>query len=343
MWLLFATLVLPTTGQPPPRPAAAPLAAKAATWDHAPYGAGACSLCHARDDATDPGPVVTEATPELCFGCHETLQAAMAARTLLHAPAQSDCLACHNPHNATNNKLLHDSAPGLCFSCHTQMEESIAAATVKHDAVTEGRACLACHNPHASNVEHMLRALPFDLCVTCHNTDTLVDDQQRKLTNMAALLADSTSHHAPVASKDCSACHTVHGGDNFRLLVKAYPAEFYSSYKEENYALCFHCHNSQLLENARTTTLTMFRNGDTNLHYQHVRKRRQGRTCRACHEVHAANKSHQIRDSVPFGRRGWTLPVEYTESKTGGACDRTCHTRKEYANRPALSRADTTP
>ena len=45
------------------------------------------------------------------------------------------------------------------------------------------------------------------------------------------------------------------------------------------------------------------------LSFLHVNKASRGRTCRACHEVHAAEQAHIVRDGVPYGSKGWVLPI----------------------------------
>jgi hypothetical protein len=86
-------------------------------------------------------------------------------------------------------------------------------------------------------------------------------------------------------------------------------------------------------------TLTRFRNGDQNLHYLHDNKTERGRTCRACHEVHAAKQKHQIRDAVPYGPKGWMLKVNFTQTPTGGSCAKTCYETRSYTNSVAALRA----
>jgi hypothetical protein len=81
-----------------------------------------------------------------------------------------------------------------------------------------------------------------------------------------------------------------------------------------------------------TTTLTQFRDGRRNLHYVHINKSERGRTCRACHEVHASKQPHQLRDGVPYGSKGWLLKLNYTKSPTGGSCEKTCHGTYTYNN-----------
>jgi predicted CXXCH cytochrome family protein len=298
----------------PPRQAPLPSNEKAA-WTHAPYAAGDCSICHERNDARSPGKLVKQGN-ELCLMCHDEFQPIM-ARKHPHAPAKASCTSCHNAHDARQEKLLHAEASALCLGCHAGVKGVAEGAKVKHLALTQGKKCLGCHNPHAANVEKLLIQLPFDLCVSCHS-------------NFRKLLDENKVWHAPVAAKDCSSCHQPHGGDHFRLLVADYPPEFYAPYDPKNYELCFTCHNADVAKNAETTTLTGFRNGSRNLHFVHVNKADRGRTCRACHEVHASKQAHQIRDGVPFGAKGWMLKVGYTSTPNGGSCSKTCHDTKGY-------------
>jgi predicted CXXCH cytochrome family protein len=301
-----------------------------ATSAHAPYESGDCSICHHSNDAQNPGPVKA-AVNDLCLGCHDDFKETL-ARKYAHPPSQKSCINCHNPHNSKQPKLLLEDSGTLCLSCHRPIKEVALQATVKHDALTRGAKCANCHNPHGANVEHLLVKLPMQLCMDCHGKDNVADHDGKKLTNMKKLLAENPSHHGPVAAEDCSACHSPHGGNNFRLLTFAYPAAFYSAYDAQNYALCFSCHEEKAFTQPQTEELTQFRDGSRNLHYVHVNKSELGRTCRACHEVHASVQQHQIRDAVPYGPKGWMLKINYTKTETGGSCARTCHSTKTYNN-----------
>jgi len=294
-------------------------------WSHAPYSMGECGLCHVKNDPADPGPIKTGNVNELCFGCHEEIEAAMGKSRFTHAAVEDSCTNCHNPHNAAYKKLLIAEPPALCAQCHDDVWELATKAPVQHAAVREGTSCLNCHTPHASDVDRLLKALPYDLCVGCHGKNGTKDSRGKPLMNIAARLADNPVVHRPVADKDCSACHTPHGGKYFRLLVTEYPPKFYSPFDPKNYALCFTCHNSEIVSIPKTTTLTGFRDGDRNLHYVHVNKKERGRTCRACHEVHAAPQPHLIRNGVPYGNSGWILKIHYTPLPNGGRCEKTCH------------------
>jgi predicted CXXCH cytochrome family protein len=309
---------------------------------HAPYDAGDCSICHRSNDAQNPGPVKA-AVNDLCLGCHDDFQQTL-ARKYAHPPSQQSCVNCHNPHDSKQPKLLLEDSGTLCLSCHQQIKQTASEATVKHDALTQGDKCVNCHNPHGANVEHLLVQLPMQLCLQCHGKDDVTDHNGKKLTNMTKLLADNPHQHGPVAAQDCTSCHMPHGSNNFRLLTNAYPAQFYSGYDSKNYALCFSCHEEKAFTQPKTEELTQFRDGSKNLHYVHVNKSAAGRTCRACHDVHASVQDHQIRDAVPYGPKGWMLKINYTKTDTGGSCAKTCHATRSYNNsRPKTSASGAEP
>ena len=256
----------------------------------------------------------------------------------MHAQVEDSCTGCHNPHNSLYPKLLNLETVDLCAECHDDITDGARNGAVQHDPVLEGDACLTCHDPHATNVQALLQSLPFDLCVDCHGEDGMTDEQGRPMTNLKDLIEKGFMSHGPVQNKDCSACHFTHSGANFRMLTEDYPAKFYAPYDAENYALCFECHEIDVFNEASTRTLTGFRDDDFNLHYVHVNKVKRGRTCRACHEVHASPQAHMIRDGVPYGSSGWELKINFTRTENGGSCAKTCHPTKPYDRRAVGSR-----
>ena len=312
----------------------APLVAgRKAVSSHAPFEAGDCKVCHQGNDPKKPGPLVKSGTA-MCLDCHEEFTAIL-GRKHKHRPAGRDCNACHNPHNAAFPKLLNEEPSASCVSCHDDIGKTAGEAKVKHKAVSQGAKCVACHDPHGANQDKLLVKAPFDLCLSCHNVDTMKGVDGKPLQNTKAWLDKNKEWHDPVKAKDCSACHEPHGGDHFRLLKDDYPKEFYAPYDARTYALCFSCHKEQAYSSAKTTTLTGFRDGDRNLHFVHLQQGARGRTCRACHEVHASSQKLHVRDGVPYGSSGWTLKLNFRKSDAGGSCDKTCHAEKSYSNRPA--------
>ncbi len=292
---------------------------------HGPVAAGACTQCHDPHSADHPA-LLPASTRDLCLKCHAAIQNRMADKKHTHQPATEDCLTCHDPHGADNRMNLRQAPPELCLDCHDEIGEAIEDASVEHDAVTMGRSCTNCHDPHAADEEHLLTSEQLSLCLSCHDKE--LASGGRTLINMLRLLSDNPLHHGPIRDKNCTACHEVHGGTNFRLLVESYPATFYSPFEEEHYGLCFTCHEPDMFDEERTDELTGFRNGDRNLHYLHVNRKLKGRTCRACHNVHAGTRPKYIADTVPFGE--WDIPINYQQTPTGGSCLPGCHKHYGY-------------
>lgn len=292
---------------------------------HGPVAAGGCTACH-NPHASNNAKLLLKEANQLCLECHVSSAQRMETCSVKHDPAQKNCLLCHNAHSADEKMILKLPAQQLCFSCHEKIRNTVEHAKTQHGAMVEGRTCLNCHEPHATNFPRVLRNNPMALCLECHNKP--LKGPHGTIADMSAVLATGKSLHGPVAEKNCSACHQIHGSDTFRLLTKEYPPEFYAPFKEESYALCFSCHEKSLVLEPRTTTLTGFRNGDENLHYVHVNRDTKGRTCRACHETHASDQAKHIRDSVPFGK--WNMPIKYEATSTGGSCAPGCHVPYNY-------------
>lgn len=300
-----------------------------AGWAHAPFEDGDCSICHERKDPKNVGKI-TMPVVQLCESCHEEYVGVL-GRPHTHKPVSKSCVNCHNAHNSVEKKLLHAPVMKLCAECHEDTVKEMTTFKVKHLAIEQDNKCFNCHEPHASNYERLLLKSPADLCASCHTSDEVKDGAGKVLANIGKLVANSKTLHKPVAEGDCSACHAPHASPNFRLLSSPYPAEFYASFDTKNYALCFECHKPDIILAKETTTLTRFRDGPRNLHFVHVNIKDRGRTCRACHEVHAANHPRIIRDAVPYGPKGWMLKSNFTPTATGGTCDKTCHSMKTYA------------
>ena len=327
------TAAAPDAGQAPalPRPMASALAPLPAServdWSHSPFEAADCSLCHKGRDPKKPGPLVKD-TNELCLDCHEDF-AEILKRKTPHPPAQDACTHCHNPHNSRQKHLLRADVTTLCGECHADLVKAARAAKVGHSPVTTGPACASCHDPHGSSLPKLLDRPAFELCLGCH-TRELTDSSGKKLPSFKRLLDDNPKWHGPVAAKNCLACHQPHGSDDLRLLAADYPAKFYAPFDAKAYELCFKCHDSALAQAAQTTTATRFRDGSRNLHFVHVNRPDLGRTCRACHDAHAAQQDHLLRGSVPYGTSGWVLKLNYAPGPNGGSCEKTCHNTRSY-------------
>jgi predicted CXXCH cytochrome family protein len=299
---------------------------------HGPVGQGECTACHDPHQGTRRFRLAKEG-PELCYTCHAEKRAEFGPKRFGHVPARLDCSNCHDPHNSPNGYRVQRPVPDLCFGCHPDKKRQVATARTDHEAVKIQRKCLNCHDPHFTDYPRQLQDTPMRLCFRCHDREQKATDG-KMLTNMKALLEEFRDWHGPIRQQDCAACHDPHGTDNFRILRKGYPREFYAPFRPEQYALCFGCHEPTLVLEAETTTLTNFRNGSKNLHFVHVNKAEKGRTCRACHEVHASHRPKHIREGVPFG--GWEVKTNYVKYDQGGKCSPACHVPRGYSRRQTV-------
>jgi predicted CXXCH cytochrome family protein len=288
---------------------------------HAPVEEGECMTCHHPHGGPDRKFLRSASVVDLCESCHGDVGGA----GHVHAPVKAgDCGACHQPHSSNEAMLLLDKPRAVCVGCHESVRTATASAVSRHDA-----GCATCHAPHASEMAGLLPTDPTSLCFGCHDREIALPEGG-KLSNVKLEIESGTHPHGPVADGDCSSCHVNHGSPHFRLLAETYPSDFYASFSEGLYALCFTCHDEDLVRVASTTTATEFRNGSTNLHYVHVNREKKGRTCRACHDIHAGNDDKLIRDSVPFGRGSYRLSIGYESTPDGGRCSTGCHEPLEY-------------
>ena len=254
--------------------------------------------------------------------CHDRLT----AKKRVHTPAAAgdECVMCHEPTvEGKHGFALAAEGSELCFTCHD--DEEFAGKTT-HGPVGEGK-CVACHNPHASDHDSVLRAEAPGLCFGCHDR-TLKDAGGKPLPSPMRTFQDQAKKlHPPFGEGACLSCHMPHASENYRLLTDPYPASLYARFSSEAY-FCFNCHDSEAFEEARTTEVTEFRNGDLNLHHRHV-NRKKGRACKACHHHHGAANDALVRDRTPFGDRFIEIR-NFAKTPTGGSCAPTCHKAVSY-------------
>jgi predicted CXXCH cytochrome family protein len=295
------------------------------SFNHGPFVFGACVACHNPHGGNEPR-MLRISGRQLCLTCHRDMDTRFTNARFRHQALATGCTECHSPHSSEQHYELKAAVPVLCAKCHEKTTHEQETAKVKHSPVTEAPACMNCHNPHLSENDHLLLSEEPDTCLRCH--DEPIKIGQNELEPMGQLLAANPRQHGPMQSKECSGCHKSHGSSNFRLLTDEYPKGFYTPFQESKYALCFRCHESTLVKEERTATLTGFRDGDRNLHFVHVNKVPEGRACGLCHEPHASTLPKHIRVSVPFGN--WNMPIGFSQTENGGSCAPGCHELKKY-------------
>jgi len=278
---------------------------------HKPVKDGNCGLCH-DPHASNFKSRLVDVGFNLCVTCHDDMVEGMSMKYVHTTILESGCSGCHDPHSGGNKFRLKADTRQLCFTCHKEKKEEVSQYKQKHKPALEGN-CISCHSPHYSEKKYLLLDEIDTLCYNCH-TDQKIWKERRFL-------------HGPVVQGNCTACHNPHGSDNAFILRLPFPHKFYTEYAKGKYSLCFLCHKEALVTVEKTRNITNFRNGDVNLHRLHVHQKK-GRTCRACHDVHASDQEGRIRDEFPFGKM--KIQLIYSKTKTGGSCQAGCHKERSY-------------
>lgn len=181
-----------------------------ALWDGSQHESRnlACTSCHGvHEYQSAVGQLKKKTELELCASCHRDKIAKLDRSG--HMPLREgkmQCSTCHNPHGATNVRLLKkgDSLAEMCTSCHADKR---GPYLWEHAPTRDG--CAACHDPHGSSNERMLVAKPPILCQRCHiatrHPSTIYD---------AGLIGSGSSPSVRIYARSCVTCHSAIHGSN---------------------------------------------------------------------------------------------------------------------------------
>jgi len=303
---------------------------------HEPFESGDCNACHSPHVSEFKGLLYEGGSP-LCLNCHKEREEEF-KRKYVHEPVKKSCIICHDQHGSEteahlrtpvdkDGKYIKYEQPlkESCLLCHRKLDPEVAQqiehAKVTHKPVVEGK-CTICHTPHSTNFKKQLNTSMQDACFKCHEP-------------LKKLIHESKFQHGPVRTDDCGQCHLVHGSDHKKLLRANFTENFTENFDVAHYELCFNCHNSKVYTNPKSVE-TGFRNGTNNLHFLHVNREKDGRTCMTCHDIHASNQPKHIRTSIPYKKK-FTITLDYTNTKTGGGCVVGCHNPKKYDRESPVS------
>lgn len=277
---------------------------------------------------TDTIPPKKDSTYTLtCNYCHGDL----AEKKLKHTTnTNKGCEDCHATSGIPMDHkkgtiVLQKPLPDLCLSCHDKTKSLISSSRVVHQVVNDKKSCVNCHSPHSSDEKSLLVTNRKDLCLSCHNKT--ITTKTKTLANIGQLDKNSKVVHPPF-KKCSSSCHNPHASSNDKLLNTFFTSETYIAVNPDSFALCWECHDPELITNPKTTTATNFRNGDKNLHYVHVHGEK-GRSCMLCHNPHASNNPYLVREKVGFGNN-WSFRMNYSSNENGGSCAPGCHVERKY-------------
>lgn len=302
--------------------------------DHVPYATGRCDLCHDPHGSNAPALLSGSGGPDHCRRCHAATVELTHTAPHSHARVAEGCVACHAPHSAPADHLLRAEPRAMCVRCHEEVGREVAGATISHDAVLKGDQCGSCHEPHGSSSPSMLRADQTTVCLKCHAEPVRAADGRI----IAAMHSVATTPvvHGPVASGQCSACHTVHGGSHQKLLTGLNPKVPAMGFDLRNFALCFSCHDPALVLDDRAGA-TLFRDGEENLHRSHMMSTKGGRSCAVCHVFHGGDSPRLMARSVAFEGSAWAMPINFRVTEDGGTCSPGCHEPLGYGRTRAIN------
>ena len=211
-----------------------------------------CESCHGPgkahvDAGGDPTKIINpkklsaKASSESCLTCHAGSDDHNNFRRGSHWRNDVGCVDCHAPHDpspgptrpgsttlvtgdvrrnpeSTSLYMLRASEPQICLKCHSEQRAQFNMP-FRHRVLEGAMKCSDCHNPHGGFETRQVRlASGTDApCLKCHA------DKQGPF----------VFEHAPVKTEGCTICHTPHGSNNPRLLVRTQIRQ-----------LCLECHSN---------------------------------------------------------------------------------------------------
>lgn len=205
-----------------------------------PWSERGCETCHGPGQAhMDAGGDVEQIfrfdkasakdISETCLDCHlkstEEVASFLRNEHGLNSVACTECHSIHTPR--VEQALLKARQPALCYDCHNEVRGQFNRPF--HHKVHEGLLkCTDCHDQHGgytsftsglvANTRQLSSSMGnWEGCANCHPDKA----------------GPFVFEHQPVRIDGCGSCHTPHGSNNPRLLIRS-----------EQRGLCFECHTA---------------------------------------------------------------------------------------------------
>jgi len=309
---------------------------------------GGCTHCHVSHNAGGRARLLKFAAEEAnCYQCHSAsggakdIQSAaskfynhpMEGTTGIHDPKEDplaaqkhvECNDCHNPHQALATSATAPVAPG---SLNGVKGVSSAGVVLSTPAANEYEVCFRCHSANSfyasqtvlRQIQELDTRLDFDPLNPSFHPVVAIG----KGTNVPSLRTQfSTS-----SMIYCTDCHNnddtlqakgPHGSNNKHILVDRYEVDIYPlDYSEANYALCFRCHDQNVLLDPLQSAFPS--------HQKHVVIKKT--PCSVCHDPHGVPQArggnsnanaHLINFDIRFVASGGTY------DSVAKSCTVSCH------------------
>jgi predicted CXXCH cytochrome family protein len=223
---------------------------------------------------------------ETCLVCHDGKEEHNNFRRGEHWRNNVGCSDCHSAHSpdvippkpesaaliaigsrqrmdVSVLKQLKDSEPQLCLKCHSEQRAQFTMP-FRHKVLEGVMKCSDCHNPHGGfeTKQQRLTTGTDAACSKCHT------DKQGPF----------IFEHSPVKVEGCAICHTPHGSNNPKLLVRS-----------RVFQLCIECHS-----NAHQLVLREGGEGAPNPPGFHNLTQERIRNCTSCHTAIHGSNSHNF-------------------------------------------------
>ena len=248
------------------------------------------------------------------------------------------CADCHNPHVSTK-------APGgkaRVSGALAGVTGVTAGGSVQHNVTQEYELCFRCH---ADSAARGPARVPRQVVETNTrrefnpgSTSFHPIEAAGKNPGVSSLILPMTA----ASLMTCSDCHNndqapgnggsgpkgPHGSAYVPLLERRLLLTDGTPYNPDNFALCYKCHSSAVVDSGQSTSWA--------LHRKHIEDYRAA--CTTCHDSHAATQPHLINFNTTY-----VLPVNgqlrYTSTGLNhGTCTLTCHDGNGQ-NQPHIDKA----
>jgi predicted CXXCH cytochrome family protein len=320
-------------------------------WPHtqeATVAANACENCHRPHAAQSPKRLLNFTPDEQnCLSCHSGTVATKniaselnkisvhpvvmtsgqhdPTENIIYSPRHVACEDCHNPHAATSTSAVAPTAPGSLKA----VRGVNAGGSPMPELQNEYELCYRCHGDSANRgPSHVQRQfvetntrLEFNPAnISFHPVEVI-----GKNSDVPSLISPMTTGSLIY----CTACHNndqgpnaggagpngPHGSAYVPLLEKQLLLTDLTPYNQNNFALCYKCHSSTVVDSALNSSWAY--------HKTHIEDYRAA--CTTCHDSHASSQPHLINFNTTYVQP-YNGILNYTSTGPNhGTCTLTCH------------------